>query len=710
MAREQFPLVLAWAITHWKAQGMTLPRARVILGARTAGSHGVAFVAVTRVGHRGRLVFEHDLPDWEVFQGVRETPTFRRRVRYELRLQAKASHTIRKYGFCEAEGEQWSGADSGRAAALLENLRVEREQQRARLRQLGRRTDADAFLWPEGEPDYGRLLATAGVELSGAAGDADGAERRAFQEVEGRLLNELHLPAVKEALGALIPEDLHPWQDDPKRRGKKGAVPAERVGVTLQANGWGVSVFTEEKLREHRPMEKGTLEFFLILARQVCQRLNVRVAIGSIGVGERLTGSASRQEGVEEVRREFERGMSSWSALRHEAQLARFLLLPVPLFDGRNCREWMLLTMSSAVEGETLGGAGSFQVGVADRCGRTQTAGRVAKLLEGLLCGVAGRGAGGSVSVVSEKFPVNATSLDTTLAVLGLVWARVGGEFGVGCLNPESSEYLADLRNVHLQAFTRFRAAADARGDRAVENEFKTREACVEFLELMGTRVLVPAPTGGGEVAGVRTGARAAAPARVPGELAALRVLSWNIAGEDRSVVAPATWSVRDKMLALRSEVARLRPEVLALQESPGLGVSDAAPAGLKLIGSAGAHAVGCSVQLYSRPDLRMERVLLPAGAPAVAGRCVMAGVEVVFVSAHLAPHEVNEVERARQLRQITSVRGRGALVLLGDLNVRQEEARDLLDEHGLWDMAYSGRSWAPKVNRFYENLLSIAI
>ncbi len=27
--RKQFPLTLAWALTHWKAQGMTLARARV---------------------------------------------------------------------------------------------------------------------------------------------------------------------------------------------------------------------------------------------------------------------------------------------------------------------------------------------------------------------------------------------------------------------------------------------------------------------------------------------------------------------------------------------------------------------------------------------------------------------------------------------------------------------------------------------------------
>ena len=120
--REQFPLVLAWAITHWKAQGMTLRRARVQLGSKTAGTAGVGFVAATRVRHLTHMVFEDDLPDWEVFQAVQNTPAFRRRRRFELRLLAKASETIRKYGFCEAEGEQWSRHERRRADALLSRL------------------------------------------------------------------------------------------------------------------------------------------------------------------------------------------------------------------------------------------------------------------------------------------------------------------------------------------------------------------------------------------------------------------------------------------------------------------------------------------------------------------------------------------------------------------------------------------------------------
>ena len=96
VAREQFPLVLAWAFTHWKAQGMTLRRVRIRLGARGAGSQGVGFVACTRVGHSRRLLFEADLPQREILQAIQHTTEFRRRLRFTLRMIACASVTLRK--------------------------------------------------------------------------------------------------------------------------------------------------------------------------------------------------------------------------------------------------------------------------------------------------------------------------------------------------------------------------------------------------------------------------------------------------------------------------------------------------------------------------------------------------------------------------------------------------------------------------------------
>ena len=249
MKRKQFPLTLAWAITHWKAQGMTLPRARVQLSAKVAGEHGVGFVACTRVRHPTHMVFEDDLPEWEAFQGVRDTATFHRRRRFELRLQAKASETIRRYGFFAHD--LWSEEEAVRAGALLKNLEAVREDQRAKLKNTGRRAylsasrpDRDAYLWGN-EPDYVALLDDAARTLGGTcAGNVD-AEIAAYRRVKDKLLTDLHMPAVKEALGALIPEWLHWSQDDPKRRGKKNVQSGKRVGVNLTASGWKIDVFVE---------------------------------------------------------------------------------------------------------------------------------------------------------------------------------------------------------------------------------------------------------------------------------------------------------------------------------------------------------------------------------------------------------------------------------------------------------------------------------
>ena len=109
--RQQFPLTLAWALTHWKAQGMTLRRVRVSLGATVAGTVGVGLVAMTRVGHPWHLMLETDLPPYEAFVAARVKPEFRSRQRYKLRLRAKASRTIRRYGFYERD--LWEPEEEG---------------------------------------------------------------------------------------------------------------------------------------------------------------------------------------------------------------------------------------------------------------------------------------------------------------------------------------------------------------------------------------------------------------------------------------------------------------------------------------------------------------------------------------------------------------------------------------------------------------------
>ena len=91
ITRQQFPLTLAWALTHWKAQGMTLRRVRICMRKGVASAAGVGYVAVTRVKHIEHLVFDEDLPPWEVFQEAKAKPAYRLRRRMELRFFANVT-------------------------------------------------------------------------------------------------------------------------------------------------------------------------------------------------------------------------------------------------------------------------------------------------------------------------------------------------------------------------------------------------------------------------------------------------------------------------------------------------------------------------------------------------------------------------------------------------------------------------------------------
>ena len=202
VSRENYPLQLAWALTHWKAQGMTLDRVRVHLTERTAAVPGLAFVACTRVRHPWDLVFEEDLPEYEHFMKARRTPAFRERRRFELRCEARSSRTLRRYGYCEAD--LWSPEERGLAQELLEGLKTTARMQRARLSSGGRRVDPDTWLWGEGEPDFEGELGREVQRLS--AGQA--AVRGRLAKVADRLLDRSRVraatPEESAAAGELL--------------------------------------------------------------------------------------------------------------------------------------------------------------------------------------------------------------------------------------------------------------------------------------------------------------------------------------------------------------------------------------------------------------------------------------------------------------------------------------------------------------------------
>ena len=118
--RRQFPLILGWAMTPWKAQGMTLDRAIVRL-TKAASAPGVAFVALSRVRHPDHLMLEDSFPDMSTIMRQLQNQSYQTRQRWERQARVKFSRTLRQHmrdpDLYSAEN-LWTSQDS----AIADNL------------------------------------------------------------------------------------------------------------------------------------------------------------------------------------------------------------------------------------------------------------------------------------------------------------------------------------------------------------------------------------------------------------------------------------------------------------------------------------------------------------------------------------------------------------------------------------------------------------
>ena len=94
----------------------------------------------------------------------------------------------------------------------------------------------------------------------------------------------LHLPAVNEALGSLIPEKLHPKFDNAVSR-MRNQSSGIRGAVHMQCDSWRVSVFAEEALNQGT-LRCGVMEFFLKILTRICRQLALPLTCGSSHLGK----------------------------------------------------------------------------------------------------------------------------------------------------------------------------------------------------------------------------------------------------------------------------------------------------------------------------------------------------------------------------------------------------------------------------------------
>ena len=713
-------MTLAWALTHWKAQGMTLSRVRVALG-RAAAMAGVGYVAVTRVKHYRHIVFEGSgLPAYETFQQAKDTEAFRSRRRFDLRCLVKFSRTLRRWRFCE--GDLWTQEEATAAEALLVSLRVRGQLQRASQSASGRPTDEDAYIW-DADPDFDGLLGEVAREVA----QGDDAVLEFHEAVAQRLRGELHMPAVRSALGCLIPEGLHPRLDGKKPRRERGG--DLRVGVHLEADRWKLDVSEETALASpERSMSKGALEFFLKIGRCIASRLGLPIVVGTSELGRRV---GMMDESVENLCSTVE-GWQSWNQQERErVRSSREFVLPV-LWSTTDSsspgRDWLFASVTPEGDAGSLMAAPRLRVRVFDRVGRPTAPEQIGRKLVALVRGVVSRRTD-MLHAELGAFPVCAGSQDSIVAVTGLVFERLAAAVMVvgyaGASPPPSSllltsgsaDFVREVRRSLSRTFAKLRQEADACGKRDVCSGYMVTEvACREIMGLLAFRI----PLGSAANAVNGLGAdlvSSAGGSSAPQVFVPLRVLTWNVSECDGcqriSAQAPddlSSWSGVDNLAAVQLEILRYRADVVSLQECPS---EDALPRLLSdyiLVGARVSHAG--FVHLYVlRTWGDVARVHLPE-LPVVAGRLQLGRTTLDVLAMHLEPHAEGASVRCGQWR--TAVRmvreaatgaasGQpGGLVILGDLNVRQTEVDEQCKALGVTDSEYDGFSWDPNKNRYY--------
>ena len=481
ISRQQFPLILAWALTHWKAQGMTLRRCRVRLGERTASSPGIGFVSVTRVKHPSHLVFDKDLPEYEKFQEAQWKRNFRERRRFEWRLEAKASRTLRKYGYCEADA--WTREEASVAESLLNLVAQDTRMRRMRL---GKEGDPNAWCWDTEELPLEEELLRHAQELVRQEGlNGDEAER-----VAARLLGPWHRCAVLEAFGCLIPREFHPKYDSRKPKGKI-CVDDMQVGVCVDAGGWKVDIFEERVLCEvgsgsSGRLSKSVLEFFLIVLRRIAEKLDLPVAVGTHALGRAVDEFTN-----ESLLKLTVRTWKSWAWLSERIGSAKQFLLPVIRDEGKYPRDVVLLVVSAISDGVTLGNAQQFEVRVFDVLGRSGVAEKLVRNVVAVLSTISDMsGVQDAPVMIQESLPACSCAFDRGFLVLGMLLvflARSAGKKFHESAEAEAGNpvFAAKVRKSLAALFASLRSEADRSGSRDVLLQLKNKAECVQRLELL---------------------------------------------------------------------------------------------------------------------------------------------------------------------------------------------------------------------------------
>ena len=294
------------------------------------------------------------------------------------------------------------------------------------------------------------------------------------QEVLPADLRPLHMPAVREALGALVPEALHPSLDKVVAKGKDAFGPVRGVSQ-LVLDCWGVSVRTEDALARGA-LQVDALEFFLKLMARFSMRFEWPVLVGSFTVGK----AVGRCEALDDFARVFQSWRSVWS--RGLLVGKKELVLPVAV--DERCRDWLCVHVRCVEDSETLDSGKRLRVVVRDSFARGTLAKRIARNIDALLRPIASVVGADQPVIEHVKAVAPGVASQRILDALGAVVRRVLEVGGKPFIDSAEGVFLVDFARVLRSIFARVFEEVGARGLRDAADLFDDDDFVSELLSM----------------------------------------------------------------------------------------------------------------------------------------------------------------------------------------------------------------------------------
>ena len=290
--------------------------------------------------------------------------------------------------------------------------------------------------------------------------------------------------------------------------------------------------------------------------------------------------------------------------------------------------------------------------------------------------------------------------------MLGLIAGFVQERAGMIPLAREGVTFIPDLFLVLRAVFVKLRTEAAARALTDMKEYVKGEEA----RKLLAMFSVVPSMKS--TFGTLQARETAWGRGRAHGNVASasqkiLTAATWNVSGGQKSAQAPASWLLADQANAIVQEVLRWESDVVSLQEVSAADPWDSLSSWYSFVGASRSHRG--FVHLYVARSLEFcdascERPGVVACKVKYLRSIDDVLVEMLVAAVHLPAGMAKAKVRSRILLDIDREADESGVLILGDMNCKDDEAVDVCKKSSLREALYSGCSWGAQGNKFHEH------